>query len=133
MNPRGNQPAHRLKDNTEPIPNTHDVTPIVQTAVDLARPKRDITHAATGSTSAMDGVVAASTNNKKNNVPMSRPPGISVNTRGNTTNTSEGPCAGFMPYPNTNGKIIIVASSDTAKMDPVMTSEVRTRDLPLSI
>src|SRR5882757_338197 len=132
MNDSGCHSDHRLNESTVPIPSTQDVTPTIHTALALPTRPRRINQATPGSSNAIEGVVAASTSNRKNRVPITRPPGISVNTRGRTSNTNAGPCAGFIPYPNTNGKIITVASTETSSIDPVITSEVRTNEVPRS-
>ncbi len=77
---------------------------------------------------AMVGVSAASTNSRKNKVPITRPAGISTNAVGRTLNTRSGPCAGFKPYWKTRGKIIAVASTDTITIDALINKAERTND-----
>src|SRR5215475_5602440 len=122
----------RLNDSTEPTLRTHDADSVIATAATRDILPRCCSHAMTGSKPAIDGVTAANTSSTKNNVPTSRPPGISANTVASTSNTSSGPCAGFIPYRKTSGKTINVARSDTTKIDALMMRAARISEVPFA-
>src|SRR5262249_43875171 len=130
--PSGCHPDHRLNDSTAPTPNSQAPATEIVTARARETPRRCSSHATTGSKPATDGVSAANTSSTKNNVPTSRPPGISAKTVASTSNTSSGPWAGFIPYRKTSGKMVNVARSDTNRMDAVMMRAARTSDVPLA-
>ena len=79
-----------------------------------------------GSNMASEGVRAARINRTKKIVPIARPPGMTANTAGNTSNTSVGPAAGSMWKRKTRGNTNIVASSETSRIEPVTTNAGRT-------
>ncbi len=106
--------------------------PASQAAITLAtaacarRIPRACSQATNGSNPARDGVSEAKISNTKKIVPMKRPPGMSANAVGKTSNTNAGPPAGSIWKRNTSGNTSIVAITETSRIEPLTKSAGRT-------